>query len=261
VADEAYALARSNDDGKDFGREVIEILVKEMSNGAGDLAVIVAGYPQEMKRFLDSNTGLKSRFKHHYDFRDFLPQELSTIADYSAEKLGVVLTVEAKARVDEVIIKAFRTRDKAFGNARYVHDLVEKAKVQMALRLMKPEEETPELTFDELQTIQLADVERIDTLRKKERPAIPVNEELLNESLAELDALVGMDNVKMQLKELVSLVKYYRKIGRDVLNGFHLHTVLIGNPGTGKTTVARILAKLYNALGILASFSLTRRTP
>ena len=249
--DEAYALARSNDDGKDFGREVIEILVKEMSNGPGDLAVIVAGYPQEMKRFLDSNTGLKSRFKHHYNFHDFLPQELSTIADYAAERLGVTLTVRAKARVDEVITRAFRNRDKTFGNARYVHDLIEKAKVQMALRLMEDEENASDILYDDLRTVRLEDVERIDVLRKDERPAIPINEELLSETLAELDALVGMENIKMQLNELVRLVKYYRRIGRDVLNGFHLHTVLIGNPGTGKTTVARILAKLYNALGIL----------
>ena len=74
--DEAYSLARSNDDSKDFGREVIEILVKEMSNGPGDLAVIVAGYPREMKYFLDSNPGLKSRFKLYYEFEDYLPQEL-----------------------------------------------------------------------------------------------------------------------------------------------------------------------------------------
>ena len=53
--DEAYALARANDDSKDFGREVIEILVKEMSNGKGDLAIIVAGYPKEMKHFIQSN--------------------------------------------------------------------------------------------------------------------------------------------------------------------------------------------------------------
>ncbi len=250
--DEAYALARSNDDGKDFGREVIEILVKEMSNGQGDLAVIVAGYPQEMTRFLDSNTGLKSRFKHHYDFRDFLPQELSSIVDYAAEQLGVKLTIPAKARIDEVITKAYRNRDKTFGNARYVHDLVEKSKVQMALRLMAEDGiETTEISHEDIQTIRLVDVEKIDLLRKPERPSIPVNDELLQEALVELDALVGMENVKTQLKELVALVKYYRKIGRDVLNSFHLHTVLIGNPGTGKTTVARILAKLFNALGIL----------
>jgi len=249
--DEAYALARSNDDGKDFGREVIEILVKEMSNGAGDLAVIVAGYPEEMKRFLDSNTGLKSRFKHNYDFRDFMPQELSTIADYAADQQGVSLTMLAKARIDEIITRAFRERDRSFGNARYVHDLIEKAKVQMALRLMADEDAAAGLSKEAISTIEREDVSKIAGLRKKEPPSIPINAELLAESLAELDALIGMDNIKRQLHDLVSLVRYYRQIGRDVLNSFHLHTVLIGNPGTGKTTVARILAKLYNALGIL----------
>ncbi|CAH1000281.1 Holliday junction ATP-dependent DNA helicase RuvB [Neolewinella maritima] len=249
--DEAYALARSNDDGKDFGREVIEILVKEMSNGAGDLAVVVAGYTEEMKRFLDSNTGLKSRFKHHFEFRNFLPQELSRIADYAARQLGVTPTLEAKALIDETITLAFRNRDRTFGNARYVHDLLEKAKVQMALRLMRSDESGVSHSNDALSTIELQDVVAIKSVLKAERPAIPVNEQLLKAALAELDELVGMENVKGQLHELVRLVRYYRKTGRDVLNAFHLHTVLVGNPGTGKTTIARILALLYSALGIL----------
>ncbi|NJC25322.1 AAA family ATPase [Neolewinella antarctica] len=250
--DEAYSLSRTNDDGKDFGREVIEMLVKEMSSGNGDLAVIVAGYPDEMKRFLGSNSGLKSRFKHHYDFRDFIPQELNAIATYAAEQQGVDYAIAARARLEEVIVKAYRERDKTFGNARFVHDLVEKTKIRMALRLMNDEmikvEDRPAA---ELSVISLEDVESIDLLQQRERPAIPINEPLLTETIGELDALVGMENVKTQIKELISLVRYYRTIGRDVLNAFHLHTVLIGNPGTGKTTIARLLAKLYNALGIL----------
>ncbi|NJB85344.1 SpoVK/Ycf46/Vps4 family AAA+-type ATPase [Lewinella marina] len=249
--DEAYSLARSNDDGKDFGREVIEILVKEMSNGPGDMAVIVAGYTEEMNRFLDSNTGLKSRFKHYYEFRNFLPQELSLIADYAARRLGVKFTLEAKALVDETITQAFRSRDRTFGNARYVHDLVEKAKVQMALRIMRKDDTGESLSDEYLSTIEVGDVMGIHPLVERARPLIPVNEALLAATLEELDALVGMENVKAQLHELVSLVRYYRQTGQDVLNAFHLHTVLVGNPGTGKTTIARILATLYNALGVL----------
>jgi SpoVK/Ycf46/Vps4 family AAA+-type ATPase len=74
--DEAYALARKDDDAKDFGKEAIEILIKEMTTHE-DLAVIVAGYPEEMEHFLESNPGLKSRFNQIYDFKDYLPQELA----------------------------------------------------------------------------------------------------------------------------------------------------------------------------------------
>lgn len=249
--DEAYSLARANDDGKDFGREVIEILVKEMSNGPGDLAVIVAGYPDEMKRFLESNPGLRSRFKHHYEFRDFLPQELSVIAEYSCTRKDVNLSLDARSLIDEMIIKAFRERNRTFGNARFVGDLIEKAKIQMGLRLMKNEDRRGKLTNEDLSTIELEDVQALAQNLKPDRPAIPVDEDLLRETLQELDGLIGMTNVKSQLKDLINLVRFYRQMSQDVLNAFHLHTVLIGNPGTGKTTIARIIAQLYKALGIL----------
>ncbi|MFT6708827.1 MAG: AAA+ superfamily predicted ATPase, partial [Flavobacteriales bacterium] len=134
--DEAYSLARSNDDSKDFGREVIEILIKEMSNGKGDMAVIVAGYPKEMKHFLESNPGLRSRFKLYYEFADYLPQELSRISDFACEEKKVIPTSEAKLRLDEIIVDAFRNRDRTFGNARFVYDLVDKAKINLGLRVM-----------------------------------------------------------------------------------------------------------------------------
>ena len=248
--DEAYSLSRSNEDTKDFGREVIEILVKEMSNGQGDLAVIVAGYPKEMKQFLDSNPGLKSRFKLNFEFSDYLPQELSRIAEYAAFRKDVKLLPGAKTKVDEIIIDAFRKRDRTFGNARFVYDLIEKAKVNLGLRVMNMEAPR-ELEKVALETIEVRDVISIVDQSKRELPQIPVDEDLLKESMDELNLLIGMTGVKAQINELIRLVRFYRETGRDVLNSFFLHTVFIGNPGTGKTTVARILTKIYKALGVL----------
>ena len=248
--DEAYALARSTEDSKDFGREVIEILVKELSNGPGDLAVIVAGYPKEMKTFLDSNPGLRSRFKMTFDFPDYLPQELSQIAEYACREKEVMLALEAKDLVDELITDAYRSRDRAFGNARFVHDLIDKAKIQLGLRLMA-HPEVRNWPPEALKVILREDVERVKVARKRILPNIPVDEKLLGQALHELDSLIGMQNVKKDIRELVHLVRYNRETGRDVLGRFFLHTVFVGNPGTGKTTVARILTKIYKALGVL----------
>ncbi|MEL7219782.1 MAG: AAA family ATPase, partial [Bacteroidota bacterium] len=248
--DEAYSLARSQDDTKDFGREVIEILVKEMSNGPGDLAVIAAGYPREMKYFLDSNPGLKSRFKHKFEFPDYLPQELTRIARFAAQHMEVQLNDDAAKQLDIIITEAFRNRDRTFGNARFVFDLVEKAKINLGLRIM--EQESPQvLSKEELAAILLEDVDKINIKKTKQLPDIPIDEDLLQKSLQELDHLIGMAEVKVQIQEMVKLVRYYRLSQKDVLHTFFLHTVFVGNPGTGKTTVARILAKIYKALGML----------
>ncbi len=248
--DEAYALARSAEDSKDFGREVIEILVKELSNGPGDIAVIVAGYPKEMKTFLDSNPGLRSRFKLTFEFQDYLPQELSLIADYACREKEVMLGLEAKFRIDEFITEAFRTRDRSFGNARFVHDLIDKAKIQLGLRVMA-NPKVRELAPEALTVILPEDVDKVQVIHKRPLPNIPVDENLLLKALHELDSLIGMQNVKKDIREMVNLVRFYRDTGRDVLGRFFLHTVFVGNPGTGKTTVARILTKIYKALGVL----------
>ena len=248
--DEAYSLSRSNDDSKDFGREVIEILVREMSNGKGDMAVIVAGYPKEMQNFMDSNPGLKSRFKLQFEFTDYLPQELSRIAQFASVEKGVKFTQEAKVKIDELITDAFRNRDKTFGNARFVYDLVEEGKINLGLRVM--ESPNPRnLGSDDLSVIEYQDVANIKIEKKREIPYIPVDQKLLDEALYELNTMIGINSIKVQIQEMVQLVKYFRETGKDVLNSFSLHTVFVGNPGTGKTTVARILTKIYKALGIL----------
>jgi SpoVK/Ycf46/Vps4 family AAA+-type ATPase len=248
--DEAYALARQGDDAKDFGKEVIEILLKEMSDGPGDIAVMVAGYPKEMDTFIDSNPGLKSRFTHYYHFDDYLPEELLEIALLSSDKKGVTLTEEAKKFLAEQFIEVYRTRDSSFGNARLAIGVLEEAKMDMGLRLMK-EANIADLSKEAMSTIELADIETAFGGRKKKRPDLGINEKMLREALDELNGLVGMSNIKAEVTELVKLVRFYRETGKEVLNRFSLHAVFTGNPGTGKTTLARIIAKIYKGLGLL----------
>ena len=248
--DEAYSLARVNDDSKDFGREVIEILVKEMSNGPGDLAIIVAGYPKEMDHFLNSNPGLKSRFKLYFKFPDYLPGELSEISRYAAKEKEVVLSETASRVVDKYIVDAYRNRDRSFGNARFVYDIIDRAKINLGLRVMGMKNKE-KLRKSRLEIIQKDDVQNLEVQTTTRLPSIPIDDGLLNEAMQELDALIGMESIKKEIVELVRLVQFYNEIGKNILNKLFLHTVFIGNPGTGKTAVARILTKMYRALGIL----------
>lgn len=248
--DEAYALARQGEDSKDFGKEVIEIILKEMSDGVGDIAIMVAGYPKEMDTFIESNPGLKSRFSHYYHFEDYLPDELYEIATKAAEKKGVELTPDAKKLLEEQFIELYRTRDNSFGNARLAIGVIEEAKMEMGLRLMKVEN-FADLNKEALSTIEVADIEKAFPKKKRKRPDLGINEKLLREALDELNSLVGMNNIKAEVNELVKLVRFYRETGKEVLNRFSLHAVFTGNPGTGKTTLARIIAQIYKGLGLL----------
>lgn len=248
--DEAYALARKGDDSKDFGKEVIEILVREMTDPKREFAVIVAGYPEEMSHFLEFNPGLRSRFNQQYSFPDYSPQQLIEIADVIAKSKRVQLREDARETLYLRLVEAYRNRDRTFGNARYVKSMIEAAKMNLGLRLMQdfdPSRVNPAL----LSTIIKEDIDRIFQLGVRRQAHIPVDESLLRITLRELQQLIGLTQVKKEVDELVKLVRFYSEIGKNFKDDFNLHALFLGNPGTGKTTVARLFSNLLKSLGIL----------
>ncbi len=246
--DEAYALWR--DDDKDFGRESIEILVKELSDGPGDLAVIVAGYPKEMKEFLESNTGLKSRFNFAFEFPDYTPDELMSIAKLMIAGKSLFMTGKAEEILYKMVVEEYRKRDKHFGNARFINSVIEEAQVNLGLRIVRSGA-SGDFSDDELSTVTEDDISRINQSERSKFVDLPINEELLKDSLNRLNKLVGLENVKNKIRELVKLARFYKESQKVLLNSLSLHNVFIGNPGTGKTTIARIIADIYKALGLL----------
>ncbi len=248
--DEAYSLSREGESAKDFGKEVIEILLKEMSDGTGNIAVFVAGYPKEMNVFINSNPGLKSRFNNYYHFQDYLPDELMKIAKLNFDKRGLIVEADAMDFLEKKITRDYRDRDETFGNARYVLSLVDGAKMNMALRLVKKQDPS-KLNDEELSTVIVDDIQEMFVSGNTKKLHLTIDEPRLKDALDELESMIGMTEIKQEIRDMVKLVRYYNEIGKNVMNQFVMHTVFKGNPGTGKTTVARIFAKIFNALGIL----------
>ena len=141
--DEAYALV-NQDNGNDFGREVIEVLLKNMEDHRKDLVVIVAGYSQLMEKFIHSNPGLESRFNKYFYFEDYDGAQLFTILQSMCVKNGYVLTPEGEALARRELMALYEDRDENFGNARDVRNLFEQAVAQQSDRVARLEAPTRE---------------------------------------------------------------------------------------------------------------------
>ena len=141
--DEAYALV-NQDNGNDFGREVIEVLLKNMEDHRKDLVVIVAGYSQLMEKFIHSNPGLESRFNKYFYFEDYDGAQLFTILQSMCAKNGYVLTPEGEALARRELMDLYEDRDENFGNARDVRNLFEQAVARQSDRVARLEAPTRE---------------------------------------------------------------------------------------------------------------------
>ena len=141
--DEAYALV-NQDNGNDFGREAVEVLLKNMEDHRKDLVVIVAGYSQLMEKFIHSNPGLESRFNKYFYFEDYDGAQLFTILQSMCAKNGYVLTPEGEALARRELMALYEDRDENFGNARDVRNLFEQAVARQSDRVARLEAPTRE---------------------------------------------------------------------------------------------------------------------
>lgn len=131
--DEAYTLAA---EGQDFGREAIDTLIKLMEDNRDDLIVIVAGYTDEMSRFLSSNPGLKSRFNKYFYFEDYNTLQLVSIFELFCRNAEFSLSPSAKAKLVQFFEILHIERDKTFGNARLVRNIFEHTVNNQASRVI-----------------------------------------------------------------------------------------------------------------------------
>ena len=242
--DEAYTLA-NGENGNDYGKEAIDTLLKGMEDHREDLIVIVAGYPALMERFLNSNPGLRSRFNQFIHFEDYSPDELTAIFEKLCQSNGYHLAKDAHHYAVKYFEKRWQARDETFANAREVRNFFERVTTYQANRVAS----AGQMSDQALSELLLRDLEAVGDLNASDDEG-----ETLESLMEQLNSLIGLKTVKKEVTTLINLVRV-RKMREE--SGMQqpelsLHMVFSGNPGTGKTTVARLLAGIYRQLGILS---------
>ncbi|SNZ10070.1 AAA+-type ATPase, SpoVK/Ycf46/Vps4 family [Terribacillus aidingensis] len=236
--DEAYSLKREGQSGNDYGQAVIDTLVSSMTSNeyGGRFAVILAGYPEETRQFLFANPGLRSRIpdQNYLELPDFKTEELLQIAENTALANDFFFTEEALRLVEDTIEQS--KVDDTFGNARTVRDIV--------LRIIFQKGADRTLTADSWIDHMKLSSSDVNNPRKAEDTSEP---------LEQLEQLIGLQTIKNEVKKLSSFVhiQQERKSKGAPAVPIQLHAVFTGNPGTGKTTIAKIYAGILKERGLL----------
>jgi SpoVK/Ycf46/Vps4 family AAA+-type ATPase len=244
--DEAYTLTPEGS-SNDFGREAVDTILKLMEDHRDDVVVVAAGYSEQMESFLSANPGLASRFTRTIEFANYAVEELVTITESMCGRhqfeLGP-LTREALAVRFEGM-----TRDASFGNGRAARGVFEDMVDRQSFRLASmadPDE-------SDLTLLLPQDVGDAESSAVGATPRLAADTDGPADPMAELTAMVGLGAVKREVTDLVSLLSNARQRVAAGLPSPKIsnHLVFTGPPGTGKTTVARLYAKLLHSLGVL----------
>lgn len=233
--DEAYALGNNADVGTDYGKEAIDTLVKAMEDYRGKFCVILAGYKNEMLQMLSTNPGFKSRIQFMLDFPNYSRDELKSITELMLKNRHYTIGDTALSRILD--ITDIKRKDPNFANAREIRNILDQ--VIMCQNLRRAGSDDSELGIvDVNKYIQDAKI-NLPTSGTGTANKILTGEE-------ELDQLIGLAAIKRMIKKIKAYAK--RNQGQE---GFNLHMCFYGNPGTGKTEVARILSRILYDAGVL----------
>ena len=245
--DEAYTLKSS--DGDTFGAEAIDTLLKRLEDDRGKFICIVAGYTDQMHDFIDTNPGLKSRFTQTIHFDDYTPDELTQIFLNLAKAKNFTISDDTRGAIHRQFEQLYLRRDKNFGNAREARRIFDEAVERQSQRLVG-QMSAPDFKEEDMFRIITEDLpmSQNETARS------------LEEVLNELDDFVGMRSVKNSIRRLAvqsMFMKQRAAMGAGNVQQMAMNFVLMGNPGTGKTSIARKMGEVLNAMDILPTSRVT----
>lgn len=221
--DEAYTLTPESSPG-DYGHKAMEIILKAMEDHRDRIVMIFAGYDRQMEMFLASNPGMRSRIPNVVRFPDYNPEELLRIAE-SMIKGEYQLTEPARKKLSDLINEIYDERSSDFGNARDIRNLIDKIRRNSAVRP----------THGVVDLIEASD---IPTPKPKQAQRDP---------MMVLDGMIGLATVKERVKKWQAAIKVEKRrreqgVADTVVRSRNM--VFTGNPGTGKTEVARLVAEI-----------------
>lgn len=229
--DEAYSLCKDEKDK--IGQEIVDALLKGIEDNRDNITVILAGYEKDMENFLSFNQGLKSRFPNIIKFEDYTPLEMYEIALNIAKSKGYRIAKNAKQGLIELFTKNQIVGKNDLGNARFVRNIVENAIMDASKKY-------------------LVNKERAIDLLEKDNFNFKVSAKFdLEEKLKEI---IGLEEVKEFLRSQYKLIIAQEKrksVGVNTKIEQNLNMIFAGNPGTGKTSIARLVAEMLNSMGIL----------